>query len=206
MLYSGRKFFELRMVFRPTWKSAVTVNVQFLWVACCIANSHPCLIPQQVQQFLSMHMFFPQCFIFKLPESETTPTWCQRRGSRKFKISISFCVRYVFKYSYILWYPVCAHSIFWATKLQRCGPQLTASPRPPRIAPMRVTKTQNVSVQKHTTCDAMIWHMNVVDNFAMIWCPLQHHKKTVFVFLCMFSSNKCNLLLQDRPGYIYIYI
>lgn len=104
MLYSGRKFFELRMVFRPTWKSAVTVNVQFLWVACCIANSHPCLIPQQVQQFLSMHMFFPQCFIFKLPESETTPTWCQRRGSRKFKISISFWVRYVFKYSYIYIY------------------------------------------------------------------------------------------------------
>lgn len=106
MLYSGRKFFELRMVFRPTWKSAVTVNVQFLWVACCIANSHPCLIPQQVQQFLSMHMFFPQCFIFKLPESETTPTWCQRRGSRKFKISISFWVRYVFKYSYIYIYIV----------------------------------------------------------------------------------------------------
>ena len=158
MLYSGRKFFELRMVFRPTWKSAVTVNVQFLWVACCIANSHPCLIPQQVQQFLSMHMFFrnassSSCQNRKLHQHDANAVV---QESSRFQFHSGWDM---YSSIHIGWYPVCAHSIFWATKLQRCGPQLTASPRPPRIAPMRVTESQNVSVQKHTTCDALIWHM-----------------------------------------------
>lgn len=205
MLYSGRRFFELRMVFRPTWKSAVTVNVQFLWVACCIANSHPCLIPQQVQQFLSMHMFFPQCFIFKLPESETTPTWYQRRGSREFKISISFWVRYVFKYSYRVISSVRSLD-FLGNEAAALRPTVDSLPAP---AAHRTDESyQNTECLSAKTHDMRCIDMtyDVVHNLAMIWCPLQHHKKTVFVFLCMFSSNKCNLLLQDRPGYIYIYL
>ena len=208
MLYSGRKFFELRMVFRPTWKSAVTVNVQFLWVACCIANSHPCLIPQQVQQFLSMHMFF----------RNASSSSCQNRKLHRHDANA--VVQESSKFQFHSGWDMCSsihiyiYIVISRVRSLDCLGNEAAALRPtvdslPAPAAHRTDEsyriTECLSAKTHDMrCIDMTY--DVVHNLAMIWCPLQHHKKTVFVFCaCFLQINAISCSRIDRDIYIYIY-